>query len=798
MQRRGSASCAALLLAPALLTAQSLRGLVVDGSGAPVVGVVVQMTDSTATTVFSRVLSNARGEYRLVAPAAGSYRVRTLRIGFRPLVSDAVTLAAGQEVTQRLTVDGVVFALDTVRVIGRNSCRSFGDAGASTFAVWEQVRTALTNAQMTVGARSISATTVSFARTLEPDLRRVRDQRMQVRTDFVAQPWVGITPDSLHRVGYVTTDAENATNYYAPGFEVLLSDIFVTDHCFKLRRDDKRLGIEFEPAPERKDIADLRGTLWLDRATAELRRLEFRYVNVSFEQEDNARGEMDFVRMRDGGFAIARWSIRMPVLELDIRRGARNGAGTRITAIRFSGGELSLARRGADTLWSRTPLVVTGVVMDSLAGTPLRGAYVALMGTQLGAVSDDDGRFSMSGVIPGEYTVQVSTASLDSVGAIHQSTIAVTDGATPARIRVPTASQLAATLCGSTARKATGIVFGQLQGVRGASNSDGAEVTADWTEVTLGGASAPAPRHVSVRPNATGQFRVCDVPLGIAITIRASSDSSGADPLEIRIPPDGRFIRADVLLDKPAPAIGVFAGMVLADSGKIPIADVEVTFPDLARSATTNERGAFRIGEIPRGTHRVLARRFGYGPLDTKIEIGARQTVVRQILLSRVVTLNPVAVTERAVLPLFEEHRRMGLGQFLTREDLAKQEGRTMSAVLTSLRGLQIRKGVSNYAWVISNRGVRAGAGQATFDIFDLKKGAKPGCYAQVYIDRNMVYRARTASPSNPEPLFDINSIKVESIEAIEYYAGPSQTPMEYGGADSICGVLVIHTRRTP
>ncbi len=48
------------------------------------------------------------------------------------------------------------------------------------------------------------------------------------------------------------------------------------------------------------------------------------------------------------------------------------------------------------------------------------------------------------------------------------------------------------------------------------------------------------------------------------------------------------------------------------------------------------------------------------------------------------------------------------------------------------------------------------------------------------------------------DALFDINSIAPASIEAIEYYAGASQTPLEYGGLESACGVIVIWTRKTP
>ena len=46
------------------------------------------------------------------------------------------------------------------------------------------------------------------------------------------------------------------------------------------------------------------------------------------------------------------------------------------------------------------------------------------------------------------------------------------------------------------------------------------------------------------------------------------------------------------------------------------------------------------------------------------------------------------------------------------------------------------------------------------------------------------------------EPLFDINTIPVADIEAVEYYASAAETPSKYATLDSQCGVLVIHTLR--
>src|SRR5215831_9773817 len=136
------------LVCAAIARGQAVRGVVVDATDRPVSGVVVTLVDS-AWAVSARSLTNDRGEFRLTTTRAGTYRVRTLRIGFRPVVSDPVALVSGGEITQRSVLTSVALRLDTVRVAGQNVCRAFSDSGAATYAVWEQIRTALTAAELT-------------------------------------------------------------------------------------------------------------------------------------------------------------------------------------------------------------------------------------------------------------------------------------------------------------------------------------------------------------------------------------------------------------------------------------------------------------------------------------------------------------------------------------------------------------------------------------------------------------------------------------------------------------------------
>lgn len=792
-----AAAVATLGAVAALAGGQTVRGVVVDSAGAALPGVVVLMLDA-ASNPAARALTNDRGEYRVATPRPGTFRLHTLRIGFRPVTSEPIELLSGQEVTHRLVLGGIPLSLAAVHVEGRSDCRAVGDA-AATFAVWEQARAALTATQLTAGARAISASTVTYDRIMDAAFRRVLAETASVHTELVTQPWRSLPPQTVRQVGYVTEDRDGTTTYSAPGLDVLLSNTFLEDHCFRLVRasDRSRIGLEFQPTPareKRRDIAEIRGRLWLDRASSELRGLEFRYVNVNAEQEMSAGGAMEFVRMRDGTWAVSRWSVRMPQLEQVIRSQALGGNLLRRTAVKVTGGDLTLAVRGGDTLWAGPPLVLAGTVLDSTSGEPLAGARVRLGAAGPEASADAEGRFTIPGVRPGQHTLDVRTASLDSVSTVHRVPVAFLGPERRVELRVPTGAQIVAALCGARRTDAAGIVVGTVRTKGDVPLPRNVKVVAEWVDSTAADAATRQARWVEVRAEPGGSFRICSVPLDTPLALRAEADSVAATPVSVRIE-SGRSARADLVLDPEVSRDAVFTGAVFADSTQRPIAGAEIMVAGAAAPVLTNDAGKFRLSDVSPGQHRVLVRRLGFGPLDTTITFATNRTVDRRIYLRRVVTLDSVTVTaEPVVIRSFEEHRARGLGHFLTREQIAKQEGRRLGDVLRELPGVNVVSGTGNHGWVTSSRvAVQTRQGSAwALHWADSLAGAPAGlCYVRVYLDNAMVYRGRPR-----EPLFDVNSIAPAQVEAIEYYSSRMQAPARYSGSESECGVLVIWTRK--
>jgi hypothetical protein len=70
--------------------------------------------------------------------------------------------------------------------------------------------------------------------------------------------------------------------------------------------------MSFEPESER-EVPEVRGTIWLDARTFELRLVEFRYSRLpSPSGNRNIGGEVHFTRLPSGAWIVERWFIRIP------------------------------------------------------------------------------------------------------------------------------------------------------------------------------------------------------------------------------------------------------------------------------------------------------------------------------------------------------------------------------------------------------------------------------------------------------------------------------------------------------
>lgn len=687
--------CASLacLLLPAGVCAQTVRGTVVDERDArPIVGAVVLLLDS-AGDVSGRALSDDAGEFRLTAARAGTYRLRALRIGFSPVTTASVVLATGGESVQRLRLASIPVSLAAIAVQGRSTCRLGADSALGTFTIWEQARTALTAADLASRTDNMYVRLVTFERAID-SFRRVRRQTAVLHSGASSKPWISRSPAQLRENGYAV-QTNGLIQYVAPDLDVLLSPEFVEDHCFRVvrSRDASLVGLGFEPTKERRRIPDIKGTLWVDRNSAELRRLEFQYTNLQRPAgSPDVRGEIEFVRMKRGGWWISQWSIDVPVVVRDelapqgpIER-AQMGPPLRLAETRITGGELVLVAQRGDTLWSRPPQALSGVLLDASSGRPLAGAEIGIPALNVASPTDAEGRFRFDAVIPGEYAVEVRRSGADTLETPWQYALAFTGMDDTLRLRAPV---------------------------------------------------------------------------------------------------------AHVVAQAPPPVRGTFVGRVLSQPEGRALDAAEVRIVDLDLSTRADSTGRFQIGNVPPGSHVVAARALGYTASATTLHFGDTATVVHTFHLDHVQVLDTVAVAERRTAVLeFEERRRLGIGHFISRGDLERAEYRRLGDVLSNIPGLRVFRAPGGQGWVMNGR---RPTGTTTLDSFSRSQGARPGCYADVWLDGLPVYVG-----SRPGMLFDVNTVIPATLEGVEYYASIAQTPIKFARFDNQCGVLVLWSRIGP
>lgn len=280
---------------------------------APLPGAIVALLDS-GRRVISEGVSDEEGRRVLLAPP-GSYRVSVRRIGFRPFVSDPVSVPLATDLVLR--VESSQVELRTIVVRSKSECGPIDPADRTLAVVWDEIAKALRTSQLSASDLAGIGQVFVYRKHLSPDgTVTVSD------TIFLAvgdQKPIGLRdPSGLFRFGYVRGNERVGWTYYAPDETVLLSDQFAATHCFRVVRDrtrSKQVGIEFKPAKGRS-LPDIAGILWVDEGTAELRELRFRYVNAGLLDQFEAGGFTRFRRVPSGTWIVNDWALRGPVIRL--------------------------------------------------------------------------------------------------------------------------------------------------------------------------------------------------------------------------------------------------------------------------------------------------------------------------------------------------------------------------------------------------------------------------------------------------------------------------------------------------
>jgi len=288
--------------------AQVLTGTVTSAAtGDPLSSALVIIVDAQWGERARAPLS-VSGRFAVSVPA-GEYRLRVVRVGFVPWDGGVVVVPpAGLTVALRWLSTPV--ALPAVLTRERQQCDLTREQGATLAVVWEQISAAL-GVTEAAPATPRQFERYAFVRRLTPDARLVRGITQQRTRGTSLTSYRAWDPESLAVHGYLREDTSGST-FFGPTAHTLVSPAFLRSHCFELidrpegNRD--RLFVRFEPASTRERVVDIAGSFWVDRRTARLDSVQFRYTGTPALCHSRAGAWERAVRT-----AIGRAMVRSPM-----------------------------------------------------------------------------------------------------------------------------------------------------------------------------------------------------------------------------------------------------------------------------------------------------------------------------------------------------------------------------------------------------------------------------------------------------------------------------------------------------
>ena len=815
---------AACLLAVSC-SAASGQSLVVEVTGAEsgkaLAGAFVSLLDENGQTVRSG-LTNDAGRSLFVAPGGGRYRVTVELVGRQTHSTELVSLAATETRTVAVPLSFQPIALAEIRVDPDQRCRLRPADAMAISQVWETARQALAVQAWTEGAGVYRLDISTYDRDLDASGRKVEREARRGRTRVTQAPFASLPPEELATSGFIRTLEDGGHEYYGPDAELLLSDVFLDTHCFRLERSPDApgaIGLAFEPVSTH-DLPDIAGTLWVDESTAHLRFLEYRYTRSPYEEARGlAGGRVDFRALPDGAWIIERWWIRAPIMVRQANLARAGDTGIRVAGIRETGGEVIGISNSRQTIARAARGSVRGTVWDSTRAGPLADATVLLAGTEYSAQTDSLGRFVIDALPNGVFTAQFSHARLDSLDiGSPEAEVEVTAGR-PAELQLAIPSEAAILLaaCAAEEQDAPGsVVSGMVTDRTRGASIPGATVRVQWQEVETAGTRVQARNEwLDVTTDEDGRYVVCGVPIDELVHVHASILTYRGDSVEVDFEtPAHRSL--DLQIDLPAAVAartGIAAreratgaqgiqGVLLERETGTRVRDAEITIRTLSgevvATGLSGEGGHFRLPTPTPGRYLVSVRSLGYGSLDGEpVDVTQGQLTILEIAMApEALALEPLVVTaEPRAYHLEVEgfYRRMEgeLGKFITPEVFEERRPRRSSDLLFGIPGVNVADPTTG----AGGRAVyfRSGVRPSSFSGGTLTPADV--CWPMIYVNRQLVSTGGFASAgAEPTALDDL--VATADVWALEVYRSAAEIPPEFNGPNAGCGVIVLWTRR--
>lgn len=312
-----------------------------------------------------------------------------------------------------------------------------------------------------------------------------------------------------------------------------------------------------------------------------------------------------------------------------------------------------------------------------------------------------------------------------------------------------------------------------------------------------------------VETDSAGAYLACGVGADEDAVVRARTEETASDTARVRVPAGG-LVRLDLEVSpdrRPVPGLGIAGRRVAGDpaaatgrptgEGASPgaatltgtvrsfadgeaVSGARVRLLGGAGEAVTGPEGRFAIPDLEPGGYRLVTEYVGAASDTVPVHLeGGTVQVVRLGLETRPVPLPQLRVAvERTVrnprLAGFYERMARGLGDFIPHEEL---EGVDVIGALRRMPFVRVQQCIT-------------GSGLRRASCWDLRiargAGLSTHCPPRIFRDGHLLV---------DEPMTRLQQLPRDMIEGIEVHRGPGTVPAGYGGADSVCGVVVVWTR---
>jgi Carboxypeptidase regulatory-like domain len=222
----------------------------------------------------------------------------------------------------------------------------------------------------------------------------------------------------------------------------------------------------------------------------------------------------------------------------------------------------------------------------------------------------------------------------------------------------------------------------------------------------------------------------------------------------------------------PADSSALVGQVAANDTSHAPIRSARVTVVDQGRTAITDSAGHFALTGLSGGVFLIEIGAIGYAKGSWQVTLRPGHVLTHRFDLDPLPFELPEVVVKGRQPQIvrrfadFERRRQAGIGAYITQEEIERANATSLIDVLVTVRGVQ--------QVCLTN------------DCVAKMVRSPPGCYPQYYVD------------GQETPPFFARHTPPHDIRGVEIYRGSSETPGEFQGSNSGCGVIAIWTKSSP